>query len=73
MGVNLRLDQRVIVVNRIGDFGLALGVFTLFYAFRALDYDVVFSLVPLYEKETFFFIFKEISIIDLEKHLKNTE
>ena len=55
---------KAMVMNRIGDFGLALGVFTLFYAFRALDYDVVFSLVHLYQNQTFFFIFKEISVID---------
>ena len=34
---------KAFVVNRIGDFGLALGIFAIFYLFGSLDYQVVFS------------------------------
>jgi NADH-ubiquinone oxidoreductase chain 5 len=34
------------VVNRIGDIGFALGMFLIFYTFKALDFATVFALVP---------------------------
>ena len=37
---------KAMVVNRIGDFGLALGIFSIFAFFRTIEYSVVFSLVP---------------------------
>lgn len=38
---------KALVVNRVGDFGLSLGIFTTFYVFHSLDYLTVFSLTPL--------------------------
>ena len=35
------------VVNRIGDFGLSLGIFLTFYIFQSVDYLTIFSLTPL--------------------------
>jgi len=37
---------KAMVINRIGDVGLALGVFSIFIIFKTCDYSVVFSLVP---------------------------
>ena len=34
------------IVNRVGDFGLALGIFGIFYLFQALDYSTVFAIAP---------------------------
>ena len=34
---------KAFVVNRVGDFGLALGIFSIFYLFGTLDYQEVFS------------------------------
>lgn len=39
---------KALVVNRIGDLGLSLGILTLFYIFGSSDYSVVFSLAPLF-------------------------
>ncbi len=33
---------KAFVVNRVGDFGLALGIFSIFYLFGTLDYQEVF-------------------------------
>src|SRR5258708_18372010 len=33
-------------VNRIGDFGFALGIFATFVIFGSLDFDTVFAKVP---------------------------
>ena len=35
------------LVNRVGDIGLALGICTVFVTFKSVDYLVVFALVPL--------------------------
>ena len=35
--------KKAFIVNRIGDFGFLLGMFTLFAAFRTLDFDTIFA------------------------------
>ena len=46
---------KAILVNRIGDFGLALGIFTIFVNFDTIDYSVVFALAPALKGQTFYF------------------
>ena len=36
---------KAMIVNRIGDFGLSLGIFTIYYVFNSVNYVTVFSLV----------------------------
>jgi NADH-ubiquinone oxidoreductase chain 5 len=38
--------MKAMIVNRIGDFGLSLGIMAIFFAFKALDYSTVFALTP---------------------------
>ena len=38
---------KAFVVNRVGDFGFALGIFLIFYIFDTVNYDEVFQKVPL--------------------------
>nr|YP_009317595.1 NADH dehydrogenase subunit 5 [Pterocladiella media]AOX49047.1 NADH dehydrogenase subunit 5 [Pterocladiella media] len=40
---------KALVVNRIGDFGLSIGIFTLFYIFNSVDYLTIFSLTPFFQ------------------------
>ena len=37
---------KAFVMNRIGDFGLALGIFAVYYVFGTLNYDDVFAAAP---------------------------
>ncbi len=37
---------KAFLVNRIGDFGLALGIFLIFFKFGTLNYNEVFNLIP---------------------------
>jgi len=37
---------KAFVVNRVGDFGFALGIFTVFMMTGAIDYDTVFAQAP---------------------------
>jgi NADH:ubiquinone oxidoreductase subunit 5 (subunit L)/multisubunit Na+/H+ antiporter MnhA subunit len=34
------------LVNRVGDVGLALGICLIFLTFKTVDYSTVFALVP---------------------------
>jgi len=43
------------IVNRIGDFGLALGIFALYSTFATVDYATVFALAPYFQDDTIFF------------------
>ena len=56
---------KAMVVNRIGDFGLALGIFTIFVCFKAVDYATVFSMVPFFAEEKFVFLNFEFHLINL--------
>lgn len=38
---------KAMLVNRVGDFALLLSIFTIYFIFNSLDYDVVFTLAPL--------------------------
>jgi len=48
--------MKALIVNRIGDFGLSLGIFTIFFVFGAVDYSTVFATVSdlAYNRLTFF-------------------
>jgi len=37
---------QAMIVNRVGDFGLALGIMAIFYQFQAVDYATVFASIP---------------------------
>nr|YP_010470380.1 NADH dehydrogenase subunit 5 [Symbiochloris sp. SG-2018]UVF37868.1 NADH dehydrogenase subunit 5 [Symbiochloris sp. SG-2018] len=39
---------QAMLMNRVGDFGLALGIMAIFYVFRSVDYITVFSCVSQY-------------------------
>jgi len=52
------------IVNRIGDLGLALGIFTIYFYFQTVDYAIVFSLAPLFAEETIPFLSYPISAYD---------
>jgi NADH-ubiquinone oxidoreductase chain 5 len=40
---------KAIILNRVGDFGLALGIFVIFMIYKSLDFTIIFALVPLQE------------------------
>ena len=37
---------KAFIVNRVGDFGFAIGIFLIFMFFGTLNYNEVFQLVP---------------------------
>ncbi len=56
---------KAIILNRVGDLGLALGVFIIFLIFKTIDFVNVFSLVSSLNNITLNFLFIEINVITL--------
>jgi NADH-quinone oxidoreductase subunit L len=56
---------KAFVVNRVGDFGFALGIFLIFYLFGTVNYDEVFQQVPTITDTNLNFLGLEIGAINL--------
>jgi len=37
---------KAIIINRVGDFFLSLAIFLIFFKYKSLNYDIVFSITP---------------------------
>ena len=58
--------MKAMVVNRVGDFGLSIGIFLIFFFFKSLKFSVVFPMATFFSEDKLFFLFSEwhgISII----------
>jgi proton-translocating NADH-quinone oxidoreductase chain L len=55
---------KAMLVNRIGDFALLLAIFSIYFVFNSLDYDVIFSLVPLMLESKIIFGSLELPSVD---------
>jgi len=47
---------KAMLINRIGDFGLALGIFCIYLTFKSIEFSTVFALVSLFEQDFFSFL-----------------
>ena len=56
---------KAFVVNRVGDFGFALGIFLIFYLFGTVNYSEVFALIPQIIDKELLFLGIQIKAIDL--------
>ena len=56
---------KAFLVNRVGDFGFALGIFLIFYLFGTVNYSEVFELIPTIENKELSFLGFEVNAIDL--------
>jgi NADH-quinone oxidoreductase subunit L len=56
---------KAFVVNRVGDFGFALGIFLIFYLFGTVNYSEVFEQVPQIIDKKLLFLGMHIKAIDL--------
>jgi len=54
---------KAFVVNRVGDFGFALGIFGLFFVFRTVNFDAIFAAVPGVAGKTFLFAGYDVDIL----------
>ncbi len=56
---------KAFVVNRVGDFGFALGIFLIFYLFGTVNYSEVFQQIPTIVDKDLLFLGFEVKAIDL--------
>ncbi len=56
---------KAFIVNRVGDFGFALGIFLVFYIFGSVNYEEVFNQVSLFEDNNLNFLGLELNAINL--------
>ena len=56
---------KAFVVNRVGDFGFALGIFALFMMVNAVDYETVFAQAPLLVGKSIHFLWFDADALTL--------
>ncbi|MEO1282872.1 MAG: NADH-quinone oxidoreductase subunit L, partial [Pseudomonadota bacterium] len=56
--------MKAFIVNRVGDFGFALGIFGCFVAFNSVSLDVIFETAPTVAGETFNFLGYDVDIMN---------
>jgi len=54
---------KAFVVNRVGDFGFALGIFGIFFVFQSIGFDQVFAAAPEMAGKTFLFLGYQVDIM----------
>ena len=54
---------KAFIVNRVGDFGLAVGIFLIFYHLGSINYNEVFQLIPQFINKEIIFLGFEINLI----------
>ena len=55
---------KAFIINRIGDFGFALGIVGIFFIFGSIHLDLIFSEALHFQNHTFHFLGKELSTIN---------
>jgi len=56
---------KAFVVNRVGDFGFAIGIFLIFFFYDTVNYNEVFQLTPLYVEKKVILLGIELNLITL--------
>jgi NADH-quinone oxidoreductase subunit L len=54
---------KAFVVNRVGDFGFALGIFGVFFVFQSIGFDAVFAAAPNMAGKPFNFLGYQVDIM----------
>ena len=56
---------KAMVLNRIGDFGLVIGILIVFIEYKAVDYATVFALTPIFTDKLFSFLTFDFDLISI--------
>ena len=56
---------KAFIVNRVGDFGFALGIFAVFTLFQSVQYDAVFASAPDHVGQTMQFLWMRVDALTL--------
>ena len=55
---------KAFIVNRVGDFGFALGIFGIYFIFHTLDFDAVFTAAPSMVGKSFVFAGQHVDVLN---------
>lgn len=55
--------MKAMIVNRVGDVGIALAICAIFYTFQTVEFDSIFSMVPRYTEETIMILGCSVNVI----------
>jgi NADH-quinone oxidoreductase subunit L len=56
---------KAFIVNRVGDFGFALGIFATFTIFNTVQYDTIFASAPDQVGKTMHFLWMQVDVLTL--------
>lgn len=56
---------KAMVLNRIGDFGLVIGILIIFVEYKAVDYATVFAVTPVLTNRVFSFLSFDFDLISI--------
>ena len=56
---------KAMVLNRIGDFGLVIGILIIFVEYKAVDYATVFAVTPVLTNKVFSFLSFDFDLISI--------
>ncbi len=56
---------KAFIVNRVGDFGLAVGIFLIFYHLGTVNFNEVFQIAPQYIDKEINFLWLEVNLITI--------
>lgn len=54
---------KAFLVNRVGDIGLALGVFLIFYVFNSVEFNLVFTKAATFSEDTIHIFGHDVSVL----------
>lgn len=53
------------ILNRIGDFGLVIGILIVFVEYKAIDYATVFAVTPTFTDKSYNFLSFDFDLISI--------
>ncbi len=57
--------MKALIVNRIGDLGLCIAIFIIFFVFGSVDYSTVSASINIFIGSNFFFFFFPFDFLTL--------
>jgi NADH-quinone oxidoreductase subunit L len=56
---------KAFIVNRVGDFGFAIGILAIYFLFNTISYDAIFAAAPVMADQTITFLDVEVDALTL--------
>ena len=56
---------KAMILNRIGDFGLVIGILIIFVEYKAVDYATIFAITPIFTQKVYNFLSFDLDLITI--------